>query len=172
MTEKEMRKLSRAELLELMIEQSTQIENLQRQLEVAQEKVHKREIAIDNAGSIAEAALQLNHVFEAAQDACKQYTENIRLLNERQDTICQRLEKESKAKADAYEAEVVKRCENMETDTKIRCAEMLTKAKAEAQGYWDELSQKLNDFYEAHASLQQFLDKKTVLDDMKKAGKV
>lgn len=172
MTDKEMRKLSRAELLEMMIEQSTQIHTLQEQLEIAEEKLHKKEIAIDQAGSIAEAALQLNHIFEAAQDACQQYTDNIRLLSERQESICQKIENESREKAEAYEAEVTKRCEQMETDTKVRCAEMTAKAKAESQEYWSALSQKLEDFYQAHASLQEFLDKKTVMDEMKKAGTV
>ena len=64
------------------------------------------------------------------------------------------------------------RCEQMETDTKVRCAEMTAKAKAESQEYWSALSQTLEDFYQAHASLQEFLDKKTVMDEMKKAGTV
>ena len=37
----------------------------------------KTMIAIEKAGSLAEAALQLNSVFEAAQNACAQYTQNI-----------------------------------------------------------------------------------------------
>lgn len=171
MTEKEMRKLSRAELLEMMVEQSAQIHTLQEQLEVAEEKLHKREIIIDQAGSIAEASLQLNNVFEAAQEACKQYTDNIRQLSERQESICARIEQESRQKADDYEAEVISRCEKLETNTKVRCAEMVAKARAEAREYWDSLSQKLEDFYQAHASLQAFLDKKDVLDDMKKQVK-
>ena len=39
-----------------------------------------RRIELDEAGSIAEAALKLSGVFEAAQDAADRYMENIRLL--------------------------------------------------------------------------------------------
>ena len=39
-----------------------------------------RRIELDEAGSIAEAALKLRGIFEAAQDAADRYMENIRLL--------------------------------------------------------------------------------------------
>lgn len=47
-----------------------------------EEKMHKwqksRSIELEEAGSIAEAALKLNKVFEAAQDAADQYIYNIK----------------------------------------------------------------------------------------------
>ena len=72
MTDKELRKLSRTDLLEMLIEQSTKIRELEAKLSEAEADLKKRDIAIDNAGSIAEASLQLNGVFEAAQAACRQ----------------------------------------------------------------------------------------------------
>lgn len=42
----------------------------------------KREIELEEAGSIAEAALKLNGVFEMAQKAADQYLYNIRLRRE------------------------------------------------------------------------------------------
>ena len=42
-----------------------------------------REIELEEAGSIAEAALRLNGVFEAAQRAAEQYLVNVRSLSER-----------------------------------------------------------------------------------------
>ena len=172
MTDQELKKLRRSDLLELLIAQEKENERLRSQVEQLEKRLADRAIDLEQAGSIAEAALQLNHIFEAAQDACQQYTDNIRLLSERQESICQKIENESREKAEAYEAEVTKRCEQMETDTKVRCAEMTAKAKAESQEYWSALSQTLEDFYQAHASLQEFLDKKTVMDEMKKAGTV
>ena len=38
---------------------------------------------IDEAGSIAEAALKLNHVFEAAQEAAEQYLLSVKYLESR-----------------------------------------------------------------------------------------
>ena len=194
MTQYEMKKLSRKELLQLAAEESAQIRILQEHLEIAENELHKREININEAGSIAEASMKLSNVFEAAQEACRLYTDNIQRLSERQESICAEIEKETKEKAAAYEAEVISRCESLEKDTKeacekmdmdtkaaceklekdtkTSCEKMVETAKAEAKAYWDELSQKLEDFYQAHAGLQAFLDKNAVMEDVAKAGKV
>ena len=57
MTEKELKRLSRSELLEMLIGQMEENEKLKIELEQAREQVNSRQIAIDRAGSIAEAAL-------------------------------------------------------------------------------------------------------------------
>ena len=82
MTEKEFRKLSRLELLEILTEQSRRIEELSQKLEETEKKLQSRKLQIAKAGSIAEASLQLNRVFEAAQAAADQYLENVRYINE------------------------------------------------------------------------------------------
>jgi len=68
MTEKELKRLSRADLLEMLIDQSKELRKTQKNLQKAKAELAKRKIAIDEAGSIAEAALRLNGIFEAAQD--------------------------------------------------------------------------------------------------------
>lgn len=77
MTDRELRKLNRRELLELLVEQERELEHLQEMLREAEERTQSREIRISEAGSIAEAALMLNGVFEAAQAAADQYLDNI-----------------------------------------------------------------------------------------------
>ena len=57
----------------MLIMQMEENEKLSQELETAQEMLRNREIVIERAGSIAEAALALNGVFEAAQ-ACLLYT--------------------------------------------------------------------------------------------------
>lgn len=110
MTDKELHKLSKRELLEMLLEQAKEAERLtgllaetERELhhmeetyerlrdrldkkdlqiktlkETLEKERHKREIELREAGSIAEAALRLNGVFEAAQKAADQYLESIR----------------------------------------------------------------------------------------------
>ena len=82
MTDKELRRLSRRELLEMMISLTEENEKLKIRLEQAEARLRNRRIMIDNAGSIAEAALQLNHVFEDADRAVQQYLENVRRMTE------------------------------------------------------------------------------------------
>lgn len=78
MTEKQLKKLSRRELLEMLVVQTRKVEQLEKQLEAANRKLNDKMIVIENSGSLAEAVMQLNGVFEAAQKAAEQYLENIR----------------------------------------------------------------------------------------------
>ena len=82
MTDQELRRLSRSELLEMLVEQMKENEELKIKLKRAQMKLRNRQIAIDEAGSIAEAALKLNEVFEADDKAAKEYLDNVRRLAE------------------------------------------------------------------------------------------
>lgn len=78
MTDKELRKLSRRELLELLIEQTRRADELEKKLQEAKNNLKSRDIDIDNAGSIAEAALKLNGIFEAAEKAASQYVHSVK----------------------------------------------------------------------------------------------
>ena len=157
MTEKELRKLSRADLLEMLIDQGEELRRVKEELEAAEAALRDREIKIDTAGSIAEAALQLNGIFEAAQASCEQYTENIRKLSARQESVCRRLEQESKDRAARQLAETKLRCAELEAETKAKCVEMTTKAKMESQKYWDDVSAKRDAYYEEHMALRELL---------------
>ena len=78
MTERELKRLSRADLLAMMLSLSKENAQLRQQLEQMEQQLSNRTIAIQESGSLAEASLRLNGIFEAAQAACEQYTENIR----------------------------------------------------------------------------------------------
>ena len=82
MTEKELRRLSRRELLEMLITRTMENERLTEELQQARKELSDREFIQDRAGSMAEAALQLNGVFEAADRAAREYLENIRRMAE------------------------------------------------------------------------------------------
>lgn len=81
-TDRELRRLSRADLLELLVAESRENERLKAELEKANRRLESREIKLQESGSIAEAALKLNGVFEAAERAAQQYLENIYRLAE------------------------------------------------------------------------------------------
>lgn len=101
MTDKELRKLTRTELLELLLVQSKEIDMLNRKLEQLQEQLDRREIALTHAGSIAEAALQLNGVFEAAQAAADQYLKNVTNPVADTEEQCRRMLEQTQQKCDA-----------------------------------------------------------------------
>ena len=62
MIEKDLKKLRRAELLEIMLDQSYEIDQLRKRVKELEEQLEDRKIIIENAGSIAEASLQLTRV--------------------------------------------------------------------------------------------------------------
>jgi len=78
MTEKELKKLSRLELLELLVERTREVESLKAQLEEANRKLEDRTIVMNESGNIAEAALRLNHIFEECQRAVDEYLESVK----------------------------------------------------------------------------------------------
>lgn len=157
MTDQDLKKLNRKELLELLLKQSQELEAVEAKLSAAEAALADRKLNIDKAGSIAEASLQLSGIFEAAQNACRQYTENIESLSLRQEEQCSRIERESREQAEALVAEAEERSRKLEEDTRIRCQEMLDKAQAESQACWDELSARLQAFSDEHDELQRLL---------------
>lgn len=95
MTTKELKKLSREELLEMLLAQTKKVEELEAQLEKVKKQLEDKNIKVAKSGSIAEAALQLNGVFEAAQNAADQYLANIQNLWKKTEVICAKKEAES-----------------------------------------------------------------------------
>ena len=136
MTEKELRRLSRTDLLELLLAQRKENEQLRCILDETQSQLADRTIKIDNAGSIAEASLQLSGIFTAAQDSCQHYIENIKLLSERQSKVCQQ----------------------MEAETKEKCDRMVAEAEQKAQQCWENCSAKIRSLVESFEGLQQVME--------------
>ena len=83
MQQKDLSKLSRLDLLELLIEQSKEVERLNNEMMEMKEQLENREIAVDRAGTLAEASLELSGIFDAAQKAADKYLENVRLMEEK-----------------------------------------------------------------------------------------
>lgn len=110
MTDKELSRLKRVDLLELLIAQGRENDRLTAELEEARARLEERDIILKNAGSIAAASLELNGVFQAAQAAANQYLESIRKL----------------------EQETAVRCQMMEAETKERCAKLMAEAQRDA----------------------------------------
>ena len=73
MTEKELKKLNRYQLLELLILQTERADRLQIRLEETEQQLSNMDLQLFSLGSIAEASLQLKGVFQAAQDAADMY---------------------------------------------------------------------------------------------------
>ena len=69
MTDKELRRLSRRDLLELLVAREKENQQLRQELDDARAELNKRQIDIAKTGTMAEAALLLNGIFDAADRA-------------------------------------------------------------------------------------------------------
>ena len=157
MTERELRKLSRADLLQMLIDQSEELEALRKKCAAAESALAKKELMIDEAGSLADAVFKLNGIFESAQVASQQYLDNLKTLTHRREVLCVQKENECLEKVGRILADTEKRCLRMENDARVKSAEIIEKAKAESQQYWDEISAKLDAYYDQHTGLRELL---------------
>lgn len=80
MDRKELKKLSRLQLMEIMVEQERENTRLRRQVETLEAKLKDRNLRVSKAGSLAQAALSVNGFFEAADAAARQYQENLQAM--------------------------------------------------------------------------------------------
>lgn len=135
MKQPDLRGLSRTELLELLIQQGEEMERMEQELADCRCQLEDKKLSLSKAGSIAEAALQISGVFEAAQVACAQYQENIEQLEAQQ--------REWTEQAAQLLRQTQVQCEAMKQNTQIQCDKMLEKAKRESLGYWAKVSRKL-----------------------------
>lgn len=97
MTDKELKHLSRMELIDIIYELQKQNEQNAAQIEKLQAALDEKELHIENAGSIAEAAVQISGVLEAAQAAADQYLLSIRAATADMDAMAQAAEQQRDA---------------------------------------------------------------------------
>lgn len=143
MTDKELQKLNRSELLELLIANTKENEELKAKLSQTETKLREQKIEINKAGSIAEAALSLSGIFNAAQNAAQQYLDNIQLLNDRQEDIC----REMQAKAEKEANETIQEAR--------KYSERLHK---EADSYWREIIERATALLNDHDLLRKTVE--------------
>ena len=158
MTDKDLRKLNRVELLQMLLEQGRQNDALRAQLDQANAQLASRQVTLDEAGSIAEAAMQLNQVFASAQRAADQYLENIRTLSGRQEAVCAKREAESRSKCEQMLAETQKKCQSLEEQTRARCEAMTSEAERKSAAVWDEAKLRLDQLLAQQAGLRSLLN--------------
>lgn len=104
MVNKELKKLSRAELLELLLIQTKENEQLRMELEESRSQLESRRYRIDKAGNLAQAIVEINEIAQIVQKTADLYLENIK----------------------AMEAEAKERCEQMLSDMSKRQAGLIT----------------------------------------------
>lgn len=120
MTAKELKRMRRSDLLEMLLQLRKENDQLRQELEQAQQELQSRTVIIEQSGSLAEAALKLNGVLEAAQAACDQYTQNVQRRCREQEEACKKLERSTKHKCDQMLIEAAQRAEKILSPQNLR----------------------------------------------------
>ena len=116
MTDKEFKRLSRAQLIDIIYQLQVKQDALTAENEKLSKALEDKRIRFGKVGNIAEAALAVNHVMESAQAAAEQYLEEIRTMQEETQKKCQRLLENAQKEADAIVARAKKTLPSSETD--------------------------------------------------------
>ena len=97
MTDKEFKRLSRSQLIEILYQFQLRIDELTAENEKLSTALADKRLRVRSAGNIAEAALEIHNVMQGAQDAATHYMEE---MHARVDHEYQRILKEANDKAD------------------------------------------------------------------------
>ena len=101
MTDKEFKRLSRAQLIDIIYQLQLQIDKLNEEKQALEGELKDKRLRLSNVGNIAEAALEMNDCFRSAQNAAEQYLNEIKAIREETEAERQRILSEARAEAAA-----------------------------------------------------------------------
>lgn len=132
---KDLKKMSKTDLYNIICEKEKQITDLNFEIEELKLQLQDNKIELEKTGSIADAAVQISGVLDAAQKAADVYLENVK----------QQAENQKKVLDDEIAA------------AKIQAEQIVKDAEVAAAAKWDDLTARLEEFYSVHAGLKDLL---------------
>ena len=99
MTDKEFKRLTRSQLIEIIYQFQLQVDTLTEQNQELKRKLTDKRLRLRKAGNIADAALEINDCFRSAQNAADQYLNEIKVICEETKAERQKILEEAQAEA-------------------------------------------------------------------------
>jgi hypothetical protein len=99
MTDKEFKRLSRSQLIEIIYQLQLQNDQLAEQNKALENALEDKRLRISNTGNLAEAALEINDCFRNAQNAADQYLNEIKIMHAEAQELRQNIIAEARAEA-------------------------------------------------------------------------
>ena len=96
--DKELKKLNRRELVDVIYQMKKNEESMQEKIDSLQKELEDKRMKISNAGSIADASLDISQVFKSAQDAADIYLSEIENMKLETEQECARMIEEAQKK--------------------------------------------------------------------------
>ncbi|MCD8300978.1 MAG: hypothetical protein LUC41_07410 [Clostridiales bacterium] len=146
MAGKELRRMNRTELIEIIYALQQNEQALCREKDELAARLEEKKLCLDNAGSVAEAAIGLNHVFENAQSAADQYLFSLNGAEDKAAEILDNAQREAQKILDDANAEAARILEKAEKEAKSALA--LAREESEKASEYLSRAKKTRDQYE------------------------
>ena len=168
MTERELKRLSRVELLEVIVMQSDELEAVKKQSEALQteneelkKKLDDREIAIRESGNLAEASLAVTKIFAEAEKAAAIYKENVARQQGGEGAYAQMqtpMDTEATVRAAQQRAEgIIEEAKQKAKHLLVQAEQYSANTRRQADAYWNDTQQKVQRFLQESAGLRELL---------------
>lgn len=122
MTDKEFKRLNRAQLIEIIYQFQMKVDTLTEQNQELERELADKRLRLNNAGNIADAALEINDCFRSAQNAAEQYLNEIKAIRE-----------ETEAQRHRILSETQEQRERILSETQEDRQRIIAEAQAEAE---------------------------------------
>lgn len=133
MNSKELKRMTRTELLQVLLLLVEENDRLKLELQQVTDQLNSKSQKYDHADSLAKAALHISGLFEDAEFAAQQYLQNIQELSVRQNSLYQEAEEAARKTAQEIISEA-----NAYKEASIR----------EADEYWNHIRTKVRGMME------------------------
>ena len=150
MTDKELRKLSRMELIDIIYEAQKRYEDCAGENQKLKTELEERNLKIASAGSIAEAALSVNRIFESAQAAADQYLFSLQSASEDAQSKITAAEEERRQ----ILAQAEQEASGILADAQKKAQEITAQAEQQSEKTWQAFQQKAVELINAHEELR------------------
>ena len=163
MPDRELRRMRRAELVEIILALKQTEDRLRAENAALSAQLQERQIHIENAGSIAQAALELNKVFEAAQAAADEYVASVRAANKNTDAEAEAEQNLAQAQTEAanLKARTRKECDEQaeaaarsRAQTEADCKAMLARTQQEIRQRWAAFDRRASELLDGYHSTE------------------
>lgn len=168
MTEQNLKKLRREDLIEIIYKLQENEQQLNEKLETAQTQLNDKNLKISEAGSIAEATARLNGLFEAAQATADDYVAQVRLQNldavtKRDKMLAEATEKsaqmvqEATQRSDQMVKDATEKAGKIVSDAELSAGMQRRQAEDDTKKRWEAFQGEAQKLISAHAELEALL---------------
>lgn len=162
MAGKELRHMSRGELIDVIYALKKQQEELAAENKELRQQLSQRELKLQKAGSIAEAAMSLNQVFEAAQQAADQYLQSVYANCGDAEETAKGILADANAQAQKTLEEARHQSETMLSQARAEkaqaeqeCKDLRQKTEEETKARWEAFERRVGDLFMSYQNDHQ-----------------